>query len=97
MNTIILGLDDPSLSDEMIRERLESRLELLDDEEKHDLEAEVDQILDDISDNTSVTSPVYKIMALVPTAYFLDVSDTSDMLVKLGKTIEVLTILSDLF
>lgn len=97
MNSIILGLDDPSLSEDMLREKLESRLELLDEEEKHDLEAEVDQMLDDISDNTSVTSPLYKIMALLPTAYFLDASDTSEILVKLGKTIEVLTILSDLF
>jgi hypothetical protein len=97
MNSIILGLDDPSLNEDMIREKLEARVELLDDEEKHDLESEVDHILDEMSDSTFVTTPVYKIMALVPTAYFLDASDTSEMLVKLGKTIEVLTILSDLF
>jgi hypothetical protein len=97
MNSIILGLDDPSLNEDMIREKLEARLELLDEDEKHDLEAEVDQMLDDISDNTSVTSPLYKMMALVPSAYFLDVSDTSEMLVKLGKTVEILTFLSDIF
>ena len=71
-------------------------MELLEDHVKAELEDDVLLVLDSVTDETFVTTPLYKIMALLPTVYFLEVTDNAELLVKIGKTVDNLSLLNEI-
>jgi hypothetical protein len=74
---------------------LNERLDLLEDHVRSELETDVSEILDAVTDETFVTTPLYKIMAMLPDVYMIDVSEQNQLLVKLGKTIDNLQLLNE--
>jgi len=95
MNSVLYGLDDNNLSATDIKLRLTERVELLEDHVKVELENELGEILDSICDDTFVTTPLYMIMSMLPSVYFLDVEEQTHLLIKIGKTIDNLMLLNE--
>jgi hypothetical protein len=95
MNSVLYGLDSPTLSADNIKSMLNERLDLLEDHVRSEMETDVSEILDAVSDETFVTTPLYKIMAMLPDVYMIDVSEQNQLLVKLGKTIDNLQLLNE--
>ena len=95
MNSVLYGLDNSTLSLDDIKARMNERLDLLEDDERLEMENDVTDILDSVSDDTFITTPIYKVMGLLPDVYFLDVTDQTQLLVKIGKTIDNLLIMNE--
>jgi len=95
MNSVLYGLDNNALTVDEIKAKMNERLDLLEDDERLEMENDVLEILDSLNDDTFVTTPVYKLMGLLPDVYFLDVHEQTQLLVKIGKTIDNLLILNE--
>jgi hypothetical protein len=90
LSQIMSGLDTCSTLDETIL----SRVNDLTPDEREELDEDILDILDEICDNTNTITPLYQIMASLPGVYFSDEDDQATLIVKIGKTIEVLHKLS---
>jgi|CryBogDrversion2_11_1035321.scaffolds.fasta_scaffold00454_12 hypothetical protein len=96
MNTILYGLDDPKMSYNEIKAKMLDRLALVKVNDRDDMSEEVSDILDNLCDSSFVTTPIYKIMSLIPDVYILDVTEQTKLLIKIGKTIDNLMILNEI-
>jgi hypothetical protein len=92
MESLMTGLD--KVID--LKSAITKRLELLSVDQRDDISSDVLSILDDLVDNTTTLTPLYKIMAQIPDFYFRDCIEISDILVNVGKTIEVLQIINSM-
>lgn len=92
MDALITGLD--KLTTDEITAQLEFRLNAMTDEDREDIADSVVEMLDDITDNATALTPLYKIMNFIPDVYFRDAADTGELLMGIGKTIEVLLLVN---
>jgi adenine C2-methylase RlmN of 23S rRNA A2503 and tRNA A37 len=92
MDALITGLD--KLTTDEITAQLEFRLNAMNEEDREDISDSVLEMLDDINDNATALTPLYKIMNFIPDVYFRDSADTGDLIIGIGKTIEVLLLVN---
>jgi hypothetical protein len=95
MNSVLYGLDDNNLSADEIKLKMVERLDLLTNSVRDEMESDVIDILDCITDDTFVTTPLYKIMGMLPDVYLLDANEQTVLLIKIGKTVENLMLLNE--
>lgn len=90
MENILFGLDDSST----LYKDLQKRVKDLSKEEVAELYDELENIVDAVDSETTLV-PLYKVLAVVPDVYFRNSLSTYDVLVGLGKTLEVLEVLQE--